>query len=346
MVILATELKCMKALITNDASDNGGRISSVEIATGVKNNLWPDAPQTERLAGSTKYRKIFLKNANIDKLKGLDAKIFIETATPAADRVLIFPGTQTDTQAEIASYSGQLYGAGQLSADVSASATSFTVITENAADAIFANGMLVRISNKADVTASGNEEFRRIKATGGVSWNGNAATITLETGEALENAYLASNTKIASVIEAGEIWAKTDTWAISSPSGTYNGWNGTGLVPSNLTDLRIVDHVAGIEQTWTLTFTSATAFTCVGDTVGAVNGGTTSSDFAPNNATYSRPYFNLAASMWGGTWATGNTLTFKTHPAAVPIWQKRVIPSNTGSLSGDKVIVAWRLESE
>ncbi|MBF0310825.1 MAG: type II toxin-antitoxin system HicB family antitoxin [Magnetococcales bacterium] len=85
----------------------------------------------------------------------------------------------------------------------------------------------------------------------------------------------------------------------------------------------MVDHIAGIEQTWTITFTSATDFTCAGDTVGSVGTGSRNSAFAPTNPDHARPYFTLPATGWGGTWASGNILSFKTHPATIPIWEKR-----------------------
>ncbi|MBF0141806.1 MAG: hypothetical protein HQL74_16220 [Magnetococcales bacterium] len=101
-----------------------------------------------------------------------------------------------------------------------------------------------------------------------------------------------------------------------------------------------------MEQTWSITFTNATAFTCFGDTVGSVGGGTITADFSPANAAYSKPFFTLSSSSWGGSWAAGDVLTFRTHPAAVPIWEVRVIPANSGSLSGDFVDFGIYGESE
>ncbi|MBF0602133.1 MAG: hypothetical protein HQL07_00400 [Nitrospirae bacterium] len=348
MPIEQSHVKFMKPLVISDSGSNGGRMSNVEAATGVKNNVWPDVPGSERTNGSTKYRKIFVKIANPDNLKMIDACIFVETPTPGGDRVGIFPGTQTDTQTDITGASHGYWGSGSLNANVSQGASVLTVNVEDPTDVQFIQGRLIRISNKTSIDdLNGVEEFVRIKNDpSGVSWNGNLATLTLEDGKTLDNAYLASDTKVASVIEAGDIWAKTDTWAISSASGTLDGWDGSGAAPDTLTNARMVDFIAGIEQTWTLTFTNATTFTCVGDTLGSVGSGTIAGDFAPNNATYSRPYFTLLASLWGGSWSTGNVVTFKTHPAAFPVWEMRIIPPNTGSLSGDKVIIGVSGESE
>ncbi|MBF0420845.1 MAG: hypothetical protein HQL78_11850 [Magnetococcales bacterium] len=348
MPIEPNQIKFMKSQVVSDSAANGGRMSDTEAANGVKNNIWPDVPGAERKNGSTKFRKVFVKVASPDNLKLIDARIFVETPTPGGDRVVIFGADQTNTQSDVVNLVTFFYGTGQLNANVSVGASVLTVNVEEQTDWQFNPNQLIRISNKTSVDdVSGVEEFLRIKNDpSGVNWNGNLVTLTLADGQSVGYAYSASNTKVASVIEAGDIWAKTDTWALSSTAGTFAGWNGSGTAPTTLTDARMVDFIAGIEQTWTITFTNATTFTCVGDTVGSVGGGTVAGDFSPNNSVYSRPYFTIQASLWGGTWATGNVLTFKTHPAAFPIWEKRIIPPNTASLSGDKVIIGISAESE
>lgn len=59
MAVAATDLKYYKS--TNGDSA-GGVISAVEIVAGVKNNLWSDITEAERLAAGTRYRKWFLAN--------------------------------------------------------------------------------------------------------------------------------------------------------------------------------------------------------------------------------------------------------------------------------------------
>ena len=343
MTIQASELKFYRSLVASDQTSNGGLMSTTEIATGVKNNIWPDVPQSERSAGSTKYRKAFLKVASADNLALIDARIFVETPTPGGDRVLFCAGTQTDTQANLTG-TERLYGTGGLDTNASAGATTITVNTEGGSgDGAFANGDLIRISDKVTIDAvSGNAEFIRLAATNAVSWNGTKATLTFAAGQSLTNSYVAASTRVASVWEAGTIRGAVDTWSISSSAGTYGGWSGTGNPPAGVT----TDAIGSIEQTWTITFTSASAFTCVGDSVGSVGGGNRTTDFAPNNADFSRQHFTLPASGWGGTWATGEMISFKTHPASVALWQKRIIPPNTASLPGDKVIIGVSGESE
>jgi len=336
MSIQSTELRYYKSAIVGDTDSNGDRMSALEIAEGVKNNVWPNVPQAERVAGSTKYRKIFVKVANDDDLTLIDPRLFVENPTPGDDRVLIFPGTQTDTQVDLTG-SERLYGCGWLDADVTVGATVFDVNVEAAADALFQDGDLVRISDKASVDAgSGNVEFVRLADPGGVTWNGDKATLTLAAGQSLSGGYSAANTRVASVIEPGDIKATSDGWLESSGAGTYD----------ETTYPVITDSISSIEQTWTLTFTDATNFTCVGDVLGSVGGGSIGGgDFAPNNADFSKPYFTLVDSGWGGIWASGDTVTFTTHPAASSIWWKRIVPAGATSLSANKVVVAITGES-
>ena len=348
MPIEPIDIKFMKSVAISDIDSNGGRMSTNEAASGVKNNLWSDVPQSERLTGSTKYRKTFVKIANSASLKFFGARLFVETPTPGDDRVLIFLGSQTDVQSDISGGVPHAFGCGNLDADVGAGVSVITVSVEDAADAIFAPGDMIRISDKVTVSSpSGSEEFVRIGSNpADVAWVGNVATLTFEPGTILDNAYSAASTRVASVIEVGDVFTNSDTWAVSSTAGLFSGWDGSGATPADITDLRIIDAIAGMEQTWTVTFNSATTFTCVGDTVGPIGGGSVSSDFAPTNAAFSRPYFTIPASLWGGTWAINDVVSFTSHPASIPVWQKRIIPPNTASLSGDRVVIGVSGESE
>ncbi len=342
MPIQSTEIKLYKSATANDTPSNGGVMSTNEVADGIKNNVWPDVPQAERTAGSIKYRKSFIKIANDDDITLVDPRIFIETHTPGDDSIVLMAGTQTDTQAAADDYT-RFYGAGDLNADAIAAATSITVNVESGNESgvgnheIFQNGDLIRISDKTSVDAgTGSTEFLRLDATTGVSWNGTVATLTFEAGAELANAYLAVDTRVASVIEPSDISASSDGWGESSASGTYDE---TTYPP-------VLDSIGSIEQTWIISFTSATNFSCTGDTVGAVGSGSIGGgDFAPNNSDFSKPYFTLSDTGWGGTWTNGDTISFTTHPTAVSFWQKRTVPAGASSLSGDKVIVAISGES-
>ncbi|MEO5345864.1 MAG: hypothetical protein H7834_05740 [Magnetococcus sp. YQC-9] len=341
MAIQANEIKWYQPRAINDGPTNGGRMSAIEIPDNVKNNVWPDVPQAERTSGSVKYRKSFIKIANDDDLALIAPRLFIETQTPGDDRVVLLAATQNDTQQEAIGYT-RCYGTGNLDGDLMAGDATLMVVVEpgNGADGdeIFRNDDLIRVSDQPSLDATqGKSEFLRLTATNAVSWNGNLATLTLADGSRPGFNYLAAETRVASVIEGADIAATTTTLLLSSQAGSYNHT----LYPL------LLDHLGTIEQIWTLTFTSATQFTCVGDELGIMGSGSIAADFAPVNPDFGRPYFTLTGGLppWGGTFQSGDTLTWTTHPAALPLWEKRTVPAGANSHSGNKVIVAISGES-
>jgi hypothetical protein len=331
MSIIASEIKWYQAEEMSDATTNGGKMSATEAPDLTKNAIFPDVPQSERTAGSTKYRKVFIKIANDDDLTFFDPKIFVENYTPGDDSIMIFAGTQTDTQNDITG-SERVYGAGQLDADVSAAAGSITVATEGAAFAMFQDGDTIRISDKADIDGAGNEEYHVI--SGAPSYAVDVATINLV--GTLANGYTAASTRVTSVIEPADILSSFDTFVdTSAATGVYDETGG------NLT----TDSIGTVEDSWTLTFTDATNFDAVGANSGAVGSGTTGAGISPLNADFSKPYFTLGSAGFSGTWQAGDTITFNTHPAALPVWYKRVVPAGAASYAGNKVVVAADGES-
>jgi len=330
MPIQSSEIIWKKPQVDSDAAANGGRITAVVSPDATANNELPDVPQSELTSGVTRYRKRFIKIANDADLVAQGMKIYLRLHTPADDAALFFPGTQRDTQNDLTG-TERLYGAGQLGADLTAGATSITVNTEGVAFDYFRNADTIVISDKGSVFAAGNRELAVI--SGAPSYSGDQATITL--AAPLVNAYLAADTIVSSVYDAGDVQALADSYAVASASGTYD----------DITYPVVVDHIGTTEQTWTVTFTGATTFDVVGDAVGAVGSGAISGDFSPTNADEEKPYFTLPSAGWGGTWASGDTLTFQTHPCAVPVWYKHVVPAGCAAFSGNMPYLAVMLQS-
>lgn len=322
---------------------NGGIMLATEAITGVKNAIMPDAQQSELTAGSVIYRKVFLHISNAwnqgtietagTDLQLVQPRVFVETYTPGDDSLCLVVGTATDTQSSLTG-TEDLYGAAQLDADVSASATSLDVYVEDDEDGnplvIFRIGDLVRVSDKTDVEdTGGNEEF--VTLTGVGAFTGNVQTLTFS-GDPLENAYDATTptTRVTSVIEPATVVSSFDTVTSPTGSGTFN---------SNI----FVNNLGCVEDTWTVEFDNATQYHVTGTKTGLLAGtGAIGSDFSPQNTDYGTnpPYFVIkGAGNWGGTWADGDTFTFKTHIAAIPVWYRRMIPADTASLTANKVIV-------
>ena len=69
MPILDNEIIWRPAALMSDTvpAQNGGRMTLSQLVSGVKNNLFPDVSQSERTAGSTKWRKAFVHINSADR---------------------------------------------------------------------------------------------------------------------------------------------------------------------------------------------------------------------------------------------------------------------------------------
>lgn len=320
--IVDTDLKVFLSAVMDDTTSNGGAMSATQATSELPNQIWPAVQKDERTAGSTKYRKIFHKNDNVDDVVLANGRVYLEAPTSGDGAVYLFPGTHTDTQAAITG-SEDLYGAGNLDANVAALDATMDVAVEDGAVIIFRDGELVWIGDGT------NEEFATIDGAPSVA--GDIVTLTFAAG--LVNSYLAAETTVASVIEHGDVEPTTTTPVVTSAGGAYSA---ASLALHNLGTIR---------QSWTITFTNATTFSCVGSVVGSVGSGNISSNFAPINPDTGTPYFTLANAGFSGTFATGNTIIFTTSPSAVPVWEKRVVPAGAAASSGNQAATVLYGES-
>ena len=332
MPIISSELHLCLGAVSSTASANGGRMTSTRAIDGVLNNVFPNIGFAERSNGGTVRRKIFWKIANDEDLTALSPRVWQDKPTVGGEYAYFVAGTQRNFESDLTG-SERKYGVAALSADVSSGASTIHLTLENAAlSGCFQNGDKIRITDKTDAEQiSGNEEFHTIN--GAPTVDGTSVTITL-TGT-LANVYtVASGSRVSSVYMPSDVACSVSNWA-ETLGGTYN----EGTYPA------LCDNIGTIEQTWTLTFTSATAFSVSGDTVGIVGTGTTGADYAPSNPSFTKPYFTLRAAGWGGTQVAGNTLVFQTHPAAVPIWCVRVTPAGTPEVSASIISPVLYVES-
>lgn len=164
------------------------------------------------------------------------------------------------------------------------------------------------------------------------SYSGNTVTVYLDAQVA--NAYAVVNTYGAGCIRNSDVQPTSASWSESSTAGTYD----ESTYP-------LTFYNDGTERdTWTITFTSATAFTCSGASEGSVGTGSIAVDFSPTNANTGQPYFTLDKDGWGGTWASGDTITFVTNPAAVPIWWREIVPAATAAVTDNLCVLGYYSE--
>ena len=324
MAIIPAELKLYKSRYIQNTVTNGGRMSGLEIPQNVKNGIFPDVSQLQRDSGAVIWRKVFYKVANVDNMALQDAKIWIDTISPGSGRVAMYKCTQRDSQGDIVANSGKAYGPAQLTVDALAGDMQITVQAESGANDVFHDADVLYIAD-----ANGDEFI----SASTVSWSGDVATINLASG--LMNNYSAAGPcRVASCITADEIKTSWDNWSLTSANGQYD-------TTSNPVSL---DNIGTVEQTWTLTFTSSTDLNISGDTVGALGTGNLSTDLEPVNPDFSRPYFTLPSAGFSGSFVAGDSIIFQTHPAAILLWLKEIVPIGA-SAGNEETIIAIAGES-
>jgi len=314
------------------ATQNGGRMAYATIVSGVKNNLFGDVSQAERSAGSVRLRKAFIHINSSQDIALMNARLFLDALTPAADYVTFSVGTATDTEDQIA---GRDYGIGSLYAPAAAGDAQVQVLCEHNGDYAtlqpFQAGDTLRVADRAVTGGSGNEEFVAILA---VTYGADFATIAFEPPLAFD--YGMANTLVSSVCEIAEVAGGFANVVTTSAAGTLNTAGG------NLT----AHNRGAIAEQWTLNFTSPTDFTVSGLLTGTLPlSGSRAADYAPINPATGAAYFTLKSAAFSGTWAADEMVSFETLPAAIPVWYRRRVPAGSGSFANDYCSLAILGES-
>ena len=103
-----------------------------------------------------------------------------------------------------------------------------------------------------------------------------------------------------------------------------------------------VSNAGAITERWAIQFTNTTAFNVIGEHVGVIATGTTSTETAPINPATGKPYFTIAAIGWGSGWAAGNVLRFNTIGALFPVWVVRTIQQGPETVTNDSFTLLIR----
>lgn len=126
------------------------------------------------------------------------------------------------------------------------------------------------------------------------------------------------------------VWS--DSLIGSSASGTYNDV----LSPIEVTN------IGALTERWAIRFTNTTAFEVIGEHVGVIAVGNTSSDLSPINPATGQPYFTLRAIGWGSGWSTNNVLRFNTVGAQFPVWAIRTVQPGPETVINDSFTLLTR----
>jgi len=303
------DLVTYRAINNSAALNNGGRMSENISISSSRGNIFPDISDTERATGSTLWRKLFWINKNDNNLSFRTPSAIMTQYTPGNDWVMMCLGTQSDTQIDIQNTT-RFYGAAKLKNTVSTGASTFTVTLEDASMGIFATNDSIRISNALISEVHHNVSITR---------NGVDVDITLAEADSVVNIYNSNETTVSSILPTGDLVTSYDTLNVISSSGILDYSNH---------DIELFN-AGTLYQNWTIKFYSPTQFTLSGDTLGFIMLGSTSEDFIPLNGTV--PYCILYKEIWQGSWNINDEVKFRTLPAAIALWFKRVVPSGSST---------------
>lgn len=151
---------------------------------------------------------------------------------------------------------------------------------------------------------------------------------------------------VSGALIAGDLFARVSL--IFDQASWNNTWSdalvGTAATPTfNSTQYPIaVTNRGALTERWIVRFTGATSFEVIGENVGIIATGNTSTDCAPNNPATGVPYFTIPALGWGTGWSTGNVLRFNTIGATFPVWVVRTIQQGPETVTDDNFTLLIR----
>jgi len=155
-----------------------------------------------------------------------------------------------------------------------------------------------------------------------------------------------SGSFVASALIAGDLFARVNlVFDQSSWNGTWSDdLSGTAATATfNNTQYPIqVTNRGALAERWIVRFTNSTSFEVIGENVGVIATGNTSTDCAPLNPSTGVPYFSLPALGWGTGWATGNILRFNTIGAQFPVWVARTVQQGPETVTDDDFTLLLR----
>ncbi|WP_162139899.1 hypothetical protein [Limisalsivibrio acetivorans] len=308
-----------------DTSVNGGHMdAAAAVVSGVKFNLFPRVTSKERTDGILRYRKVFMSNRSTGSEPAYDAAVCISLPSNGGDRFYIKRSNHSETQADIID-SGWT-GGGYINADVTAGDSSVQVLFEsNDFDIPDGSLMLFRKEDDSIITARTTDDGNAC-----ATWIGNVATIRL--AEQVPEDMPMDTTCAGICIELGNLQSAAENVIVTSASG--------GLSDGSID----VNNQGCIEESWTLTFTSATEFDVAGSRMGALPSGSISGTYSPLNPVGAEPLFMIQSSGWTGSWQAGDTLSFDTKEASAPVWIKEVVPAGTAREPENRFRLDWMID--
>lgn len=172
----------------------------------------------------------------------------------------------------------------------------------------------------------------------------------VSSGAAITRDYPIEGTYLSSALLFGDLQSRTEYFFSQE---TWTGVWSNERIGSNTTaqynDLDYpvqVTNESAISQRWAIIFTSSTTFNIVGETVGQIATGNTSTNAAPVNPRTGQEYFTLYAAGWGAGWSTGDVVRFNTVGANAPVWVVRTTLQGPATEPDDQFILEIRGDAD
>lgn len=151
---------------------------------------------------------------------------------------------------------------------------------------------------------------------------------------------------VSSALVAGDRFARVST---VFDQATWNGaWTDEAVGSSatatfnNVANPIVVTNRGALTERWAVHFTNSTSFNVIGENVGVIATGNTSTNCAPLNPNTGVPYFSIPALGWGNGWSTGNVLRFNTIGSEFPVWVVRTVQQGPETVPDDSFTLLIR----
>lgn len=311
----------------------GGVLGYTQAVSGSGGNLIPLALPSDLSAGRTMYRKMGFRIAAADN--GTGAESILRKWREISGQYAYsswFPCSRGLINSEITE-NEEKYGAGVLKFAVASSDTTLVVSVRHSslasgADAIFGDGKRVAVclASQGPTVDTALQSYATVLGTPSVS--GLDVTINL-------TAPIGANYAAGSVVQSYpapvDILTAYANVVKTSASGVFNAAS------------MVLDNIGTPTCSVTITFTSATTFIATCNfpggivTAGSYSLGTGSitAAFGPVNLYNARPVLVLPVGIFGGIWASGDTVEFDLDAAEYCFVVKHVIPAAAVSVAGD-----------
>lgn len=155
----------------------------------------------------------------------------------------------------------------------------------------------------------------------------------IEVNTGLTHDYPAGESLISTALRLGEANGSLDLQArvqnLFDQAAWSNVWSDElsgSQAPASYNDTDyplLVTNADAITERWAIRFTSATQFEVIGETVGIIATGNTTTDLAPVNPRTGNPYFTMRRQGWGTGWSVNNVVRLNTIGGLAPVWMVR-----------------------